>query len=183
MTDINAKKPKRIGRKAIEHDKEEACSDSSCPSTPIRSKPRSQPEVKSKTPKEPVTGKGTRWFLDADGRNACRKWLQSDFLASSEAESDSDSSESSSDDDSSSEADERSHAQKGEMKMLSSSTKENVPPPSTSAGKQSDNQSELSKTNALLHTLLKRIEHQDKKISDMQWKLSQSSTISSASMD
>ena len=69
------------------------------------------------------------------------------------------------------------------MKMLSSSTKENVPPPSTSAGKQSDNQSELSKTNALLHTLLKRIERQDKKISDMQSKLSQSSTISSASMD
>ena len=96
--------------------------------------------------------KGTRRFLDADGRNARRKWLQSDFLDSSEAESDSDSSESSSDDDSSCEADERSHTQKGEMKMLSSSTKENVPPPSTSAGKQSDNQSELSKTNALLHT-------------------------------
>ena len=77
---------------------------------------------------------------------------------------------------------------------MSSSTKENIPPststgkqsgPSTSTGRQSasDDQSELSKTNALLHTLLKRIERQDKKISDMQSKLSQSSTVSSASTE
>ena len=53
------------------------------------------------------------------------------------------------------------------------------------AGRQSasDDQGELSKTNALLHTLLKRIERQDKKISDMQSKLSQSSTVSSASTE
>ena len=142
-------------------------------------------------PKERVTGKGTRRSLVVDDRKGRKKLDQCDFVASSEAESDLDSSESSSDDDSSSEADERNHTQREKMKILSSSTKENIPPPSTSAGKQSDpstsmgkqcdDQSELTKTNALLHTLLKRIERQDKKISDMQSKLSQSSSASTDS--
>jgi hypothetical protein len=175
MTGINAKKAKRIGKKVVEHDKEETTDDSECPSTPVKSKPRSEPVVMSKTPKERATGKGTRRSLILDRCN---------FLASSEAELDS--SKSSSDDGSSSEPDERSHTRKGKAKVLSYSTKENISP-STSAGKQSDpskqcdDSSELSKTNALLHTLLKRIERQDKKISDMQSKLSRSSSASTDS--
>ena len=105
-----------------------------------------------------------------------------------------DSYESSLEGDGTSEAEERSHTRNGRNKILSSSTKENIPPststgkqsgPSTSTGRQSasDDQSELSKTNALLHTLLKRIERQDKKISEMQSKLSHSSTVSSASTE
>ena len=79
------------------------------------------------------------------------------------------------------------------MKILYSSTKENIPPPFTSAGKQSDpstsmgkqcdDQSELTKTNTLPHMLLKRIERQDKKISDIQSKLSQSSSARRSASD
>ena len=51
-----------------------------------------------------------------------------------------------------------------------------MPPP---VNKQSSYQNELAKTIALLHTLLKRIERQDNKISDMQLKLSQVGASSS----
>ena len=90
MTGINAKKAKRIDKKVVGCDKGETSDDSECPSTPVKSKPRSQPVVMSKTPKERVTGKGTRRSLILDRCN---------FLASSDAELDS--SKASSDDGSS----------------------------------------------------------------------------------
>ena len=176
MTDIKAKKQKKAVENSPKPDEE---GDIGLPSTPVNSKSRTHPAIKTKPPKKTSSAKRTRRSLVKDDRKGRREILRPDFLVTSESESES---ESSSGDDSLSEP-EGSRSEREKAKVLVSSRKENVPPSSTPVSKKSGEQSELSKTNALLHTLLKRIERQDKKISDLQSKLSQSSAISSASTD
>ena len=164
LTDINPNaKKQKIGKKDAHIQ-----SDSDGPSSPVRSRYGIHRESKSrKTSTETDPGERRR-SLFTDSRNGRRTSLKGGFLDESDSES-------SSDEDNQSQP-ELSYAKRGKTKTLSSSTNENMPPPVT---KQSSDQNELAKTNALLHTLLKRIERQDKKISDMQLKLSQASASSS----
>ena len=68
MADINTKKPKVIGEKVPQDDEEETCDDDRCPSTPVKSNPRTQPEKKFKTPKEASTGKSIKQSPVVDDR-------------------------------------------------------------------------------------------------------------------
>ena len=138
-------------------------------------------------PKGRVTGKAIRRSLVVEDRKGCKKLHQCDFLARSEAESDS--SKSSSDDDSSSEADETMLRRETRILILQQRRtslhirRQTIWP--FHIHRQAMWQPEWTLEDkcfiVYIYTLLKRIERQDKKIGDMQSKLSQSSSASTDS--